>query len=269
MWRIFPILSACILFAGIGAWAGEMVQAHHARVELLSREKTAGSDKLLLGVHFVLEKDWHIYWINPGDSGQPPVLQWQLPSGFSAGEIEWPAPEKLKRSTLADYGYKDDVMLLVPIHAPAGLKADSKIEIGLKMKWLICSDVCIPDHAEFHLSLPSSPTTAQDSNDAAAFKNATGRLPKPWPHSWKARVASGKDDFVLIINTGKPIALAEFFPLVAEQIENAAPQTVQKTARGARITLKKSDQLLHPIAVLKGLLVIANEAYQMEAKVGQ
>jgi thiol:disulfide interchange protein DsbD len=258
------------LAGGLSVCAAETVQAHHARVELLSQEKTTGPNQpLLLGLHFVLEKDWHIYWINPGDSGQPPVLQWQLPFGFSAGEIEWPTPEKLKRSTLADYGYKDDVMLLVPIHTPAGLKADSKIDIGLKMKWLICSDVCIPDHADLHISLPSSSTTTQDPNNTGAFKTATGHLPKPWPHSWTARTISGKDDFVLIINAGKPVASAEFFPLAPEQIENAARQTVQKTARGARITLKKSDQLLHPIAVLKGLLVIGNEAYQMEAKVGQ
>ena len=269
MHRILPLLATFFFFLAVSAWATETVQAHHARVELLSRDKAAGSDQLLLGVHFVLEKDWHIYWINPGDSGQPPVLQWQLPSGFSAGEIEWPTPEKLKRSTLADYGYKDDVMLLVPIHAPAGLKADSKIEIGLKMRWLICSDVCIPDHADFHVSLLSSSAATPDPAVQEPFKTATGRLPKPWLHSWTARAVSGKDDFVLIINVGKPIASAEFFPLAPEQIENAAPQTVQKTARGARITLKKSDQLLHPIAVLKGLLVIGNQAYQMEAKVVQ
>lgn len=268
MRRILPFVLACFLFVGLNMCTAETVQAHHARVELLSRDKAAGSDQLLLGVHFVLEKDWHIYWINPGDSGQPPVLQWQLPSGFSAGEIEWPTPEKLKRSTLADYGYKDDVILLVPILVPAGFKADSKIDIGLKLKWLICSDICIPDHADLHVSLPSSSAATPDPAMQEPFKTATGRLPKPWPHSWSTRAISSKDDFVLIINTGKPIASAEFFPLAPEQIENAAPQTLQKTVRGARITLKKSDQLLHPIAVLKGLLVIGNVAYQMEAKVG-
>jgi DsbC/DsbD-like thiol-disulfide interchange protein len=265
-----PVFAACLMLASISSCAAEVVQAHHARVELLSQEKAGSPNRqIMLGAHFSLEKDWHIYWINPGDSGQPPVFEWQLPSGFSAGAIEWPTPEKLKRSSLADYGYKDDVMLLVPIHVPAGLKTDSKIEIGLKAKWLICSDVCIPDHAELHLSLPISSAPAPDADSAAAFAAAAKHLPKPWPHSWTARVVSGKDDFVLIINAGNPIASAEFFPLAAEQIDNAARQILQTTPHGARITLKKSDQLLRTIAVLKGLLVMGSEAYQMEARVQQ
>ena len=241
-----------------------MIQAHHARVELLARERPADpSRQLLLGVHFTLEKDWHIYWINSGDSGQPPVLRWQLPPGFRAEDIEWPTPEKLTRSSLADYGYKDDVTLLVPVRVPAGLKKDSKIDIGLKAKWLICSDVCIPDHAELHLSLPAG----ADPASAAALASALGRLPRLWPRSWSAQVVSEKDNFIVIINTGKPITSAQIFPLTPEQIENAAPQPLQKTPRGARIILKKSDQLLQPISVLKGLLVVGNEAYQMETRV--
>lgn len=261
---IFPFLAACVVFATAGSCAAEMVQAHHARIELLSREKSAVPGRqLLLGVHFSLEKDWHIYWINSGDSGQPPVLLWQLPSGFHAGEIEWPTPEKFTRASLADYGYKDDVMLLVPVQVPAALKTGSKLDIGLKAKWLICSDVCIPDHAELHLSLPA----AADSASAAAFASALSRLPKPWPRSWSAQAVSDKDNFVVSIHAGKPIASAEIFPLMPEQIENAAPQPLQKTPRGARITLKKSDQLLQPISVLKGLLVVGNQAYQMQARV--
>lgn len=261
-WAI-TALAIWILFAP-GLSSAETVQAHHARIELLSRERSADpGGKLLLGVHFTLEKDWHIYWINSGDSGQPPVLSWQLPSGFQAGEIEWPVPEKLTRSSLADYGYKDDVMLLVPVQVPAGWKAGSKIDVGVKAKWLICSDVCIPDHADLHVSLPA----AADSASVAAFASALSRLPKPWPRSWVVQAISGEDDFVVVINAGKPIDSAQFFPITPEQIENAASQPLQKTPRGARITLKKSDQLLQPIAVLRGLLVTGNEAYQMQARV--
>src|SRR6476620_3363842 len=92
----------------------------HARVELAARQASVnpGSD-LQLGVHFILEPGWHIYWINPGDSGQPPSFEWQLPPGFTAGEIQWPRPERMQSSAeLADYGYHDDVLLMVPIHGP-------------------------------------------------------------------------------------------------------------------------------------------------------
>ncbi|MBZ5525830.1 MAG: hypothetical protein LAP21_26710 [Acidobacteriia bacterium] len=71
---------------------------HHARVALLAPTTsiTPGRD-LWLAVHFQLDQGWHIYWINPGDSGQPPVLQWQIPAGFRAGEIQMAGPGKAEK----------------------------------------------------------------------------------------------------------------------------------------------------------------------------
>jgi len=258
------LLAAICLFLG-SLNAAEPVQAHHARVEVLAdKSAAANSHELWLGVHFSLEKDWHIYWANPGDSGLPPVLKWELPPGFSTGEIQWPRPEKLKRSTLADYGYQDDAVLLVPLHVPAGSKSGSNADIGLQAKWLICREICIADHADLHLSLPAQ----SDPKAAAIFAEAKKRVPRPLPRSWKASATSEKDDFVLSIQSGKSISAAEFYPLTPEQIENAAGQPLQTTPQGAKITLKKSDQLLKPIQVLKGLLVLGDgQAYVVQAPV--
>ena len=259
-----PILTGCLLLMSFSNLLAQAVQARHARVELLSAQ-LGSNGQAWLGVHFSLEKDWHIYWVNPGDSGLPPVLKWQLPPGFKAGEIQWPLPEKLKRSTLADYGYQDDVVLLVPLHFPADFKKSGQAEIGLQAKWLICREVCIADHADLRLSaISSTPAPGQQK----LFAEAKKRLPKPWPSSWKAGAASDKNSFVLSIQTGAPVKAAEFFPLVPQQIENAAPQPLQPTEHGAKITLTKSDQLLKSVRVLKGLLVLGNgESYQIQAPV--
>src|SRR5262245_6055422 len=99
-----------IVLASLATVVAQPVRTKHATIELLSRQTAIvpGKDSLV-GVHFVLEKGWHIYWVNPGDSGQPPVFKWQLPEGFSAGEIQWPHPERMQNtSQLADYGYHDD-----------------------------------------------------------------------------------------------------------------------------------------------------------------
>jgi DsbC/DsbD-like thiol-disulfide interchange protein len=264
-----PVATAFLLLAGVCTCRAEAVQARHARVELIAQHSAvASSQQLWLGVHFSLERDWHIYWVNPGDSGQPPIFKWQLPTGFKAGEIHWPRPEKLKHSTLADYGYQDDAVLLVPLHVPAGLKAGTRVDIGLEAKWLICREVCISDHAEFHLALPLSTMAARDQNQTSLIDDARRRLPKPWPRSWKASATSETENFVLSIHAGKPIPAAEFYPLAPEQIDNPAAQPLQPTPQGVKITLKKSDQLLKPITVLKGLLVLGDgESYRMQAPV--
>src|SRR5258707_8626539 len=163
----FRIASFLILLAAGCAAMAQPVQAKHARVELLSRQTSAPPSKeLLLGVHFVLEPGWHIYWTNPGDSGQPPVFKWQMPAGFSAGEILWPRPERMQSSPqLADYGYHDDVLLMVPVHASQSA-GNAPLEIGLEAKWLICREVCLADHAQLHLALPLLAASGAKENPA-------------------------------------------------------------------------------------------------------
>lgn len=245
------------------------VQAKHARVELLSQQsRVTPGRELLLGVHFVLEKDWHIYWINPGDSGQPPTLKWQLPPGFIAREIQWPRPERMQSSPqVADYGYHDEVLLLIPVRVPLAVSGDQRVNLALDAKWLICREVCLPDRAQLHLSLPAG-APGKDPATTPIFAGAQKLLPKPLPPGWKTTAESRKDDFVVSVRTGKPIAKAEFFPLDPAQVDNAAPQKLQPAAHGVRITLKKSDLLLKPVAVLRGVLVLpGGDAYHLEAPV--
>jgi DsbC/DsbD-like thiol-disulfide interchange protein len=255
--HVFALLLAAPLSA-------QVVAAKHARVELISREASiARGHDLTLGVHFMLEKGWHIYWINPGDSGQPPSLQWQLPAGFNAGETQWPRPAKWQSSpTLADYGYHDDVLLIVPVREH-GEVADKSLEAAVQAKWLICREVCIPDHAQLKLTVPHG-TAGTNPGTARLFTSAEKQLPKPWPRSWTAMAESRKEDFLLTIKTGKPVSKAEFYPLDAGQIQNAAPQRVKATPHGCTMVLKKSDLLLKPVAALRGVLVLGNgQAYAL------
>src|SRR6185503_16838228 len=48
-----------------------------------------------LALHFTIRPGWHTYWLNPGDAGEKTDIAWTLPPGFSAGPIQWPAPERL------------------------------------------------------------------------------------------------------------------------------------------------------------------------------
>lgn len=239
----------------------------HATVELLSRQSSVKPDAdLQLGVRFMLESGWHIYWINPGDSGQPPSLKWNLPPGFSATEISWPRPERLQPSKeLVDYGYSGEVLLPLTIHVPPSA-GRMPIELSAEAKWLVCREVCIPEHTQLHLTLPASSAPNVDQQHAQLFDRTHKLIPKPLPSGWKVSFTPAKDDLLLTIYSGKPITQAEFFPLDPGEIENAAPQKLQPTSNGVKIALKKSDLLLKPIAVLRGVLVIpGSPAYRIEA----
>ena len=67
----------------------------HTRARLvLSHETARPGDTVLAGVELTMDAGWHTYWQNGGDSGQPTEIHWALPAGISAGEIQWPVPEK-------------------------------------------------------------------------------------------------------------------------------------------------------------------------------
>ena len=66
---------------------------------------------------------WHTYWRNPGDSGEATKLTWQLPPGFTAGDIVWTTPHRFEIPPLVNYGYAKHAVHLVQITAPKDLKA--------------------------------------------------------------------------------------------------------------------------------------------------
>jgi DsbC/DsbD-like thiol-disulfide interchange protein len=250
---------------------GPPAPSQHARVTLISQAEVISSNSSVqLGVHFVLEPGWHIYWINPGDSGQPPGFKWQLPEGFSAGEIQWPRPERMQPvKELADYGYHSEVLLPFTLHVPA-LRGHALAEIGVEAKWLVCREVCIPEHEQLHLVLPVAAQVKQNASSAKLFADAEKLLPKPLPRGWKASAISAKDDFLLSIVADRQITKAEFFPLEPDVMDNPAPQKLQPLPTGIKLVLRKSDLLVKPISLLRGVLVIpGSPAYKIEAPVRQ
>ncbi len=47
-----------------------------------------------------------MYWINAGDSGEAPSVEWVLPKSVSIGKMQFPAPKRLPLGPLMDYGYE-------------------------------------------------------------------------------------------------------------------------------------------------------------------
>jgi len=270
--RLLGIFAAGILLAAQAnaAPAPATGSIPHAQVALVSEDVAAPAQgDFWLGLHFTLEPGWHIYWTNPGDSGEAPKVIWHLPQGVSAGAIDWPVPARLPTSGLMDFGYTGAVTLLVPMHASAGLKPGTPAAFGADLKVFICRELCIAGQTQLSLSVPVETGSAPQASPAtkALFAAARGRLPEPAPKNWITHVTEGKTGFVLNVATGKPASSASFFPLDQDQIDNAAPQPVQATAKGFQMQLRKSDALTKPVSELRGVLVIGGKGYTLDAPV--
>jgi len=248
----------------------------HAMVRLVA-ERTAAvpGQAVSIGVQFEIDPHWHIYWRNPGDSGGPPVIEWQLPDGFQAGELQWPAPKRIEVSTLINYGYESDVLLPLTLHVPATAKPGSEVTLAGHVKYLICSDLCVPGSADVKLTLPIAASAASTSASAGApspaadlFTQARAQVPQPAPRTWVAKATFGNRHFDLSVQTGKREASANFFPLVPSQIDDSATPQITPTDRGIRVGLRASDQLTAAPPTLTGVLVLADgKAYTISAPV--
>ena len=266
--RLLALLIAlCMLLPRVRA---SPVSIPHGTVDLIAENQSiAPGHQCYLGLHFQLERGWHIYWINPGDSGQPPRAEWHLPAGLTIGEMEWPAPRRLGKPPIVDFGYDDAVTLLVPLRASATLPTDQSARLAAELKILVCREICIPGKAQMSMTFRVKPTAAEpDVRTRELFASARNSLPRPTPGDWKIGVREEKDSFVLSASLGRQITQATFFPLYESQIDNSAPQNLTPVASGFELTLRKSDQLLKPIKRFKGVLELSHKNYMIEAPVG-
>ena len=130
-----------------------------------------------IGILIELDKDWHIYWRNPGDSGMPTSIDFDLPDGVKISEIKWPAPKAFEYDGLASYGYEKQVLLLVDLSVPENYNLNS-IEITANLKSLICKDVCIPFNTTVSTEIDLVSNFKADDQISRLFSEAVNALPE-------------------------------------------------------------------------------------------
>ncbi len=246
----------CLPAATDGA---QLPPVNHAKVELIAEQDSIQpGHPLLVGFLFHLDQGWHIYWRNPGDSGEPPKVQWELPPGIQAGAIEWPSPIRLGSGSVVDYGYEDQVLLMVPLKTPSALQTSAAAPmIAADVRYIVCREICVPGKAHLTLSIPVAIAKPNENPERREiFEHARGQLPKPAPSSWRVSAVSEGQHFVLSVRCGTPEKKASFFPLDPNEVENSAPQAFAPLTDGFRLTLQKSNLLVKPVTTLRGLIVL-------------
>jgi len=133
------------------------VKAEHLTAELTAlAPKIAIGGTLEAGLVLTIEEHWHVYWVNAGDSGEPPSIKWTLPDGITAGPIRFPPPQRLPLGPLMDFGYEDQVALPVLLTASPSMKP-GKVHLDAQVTWLVCASVCLPGKAHLGLDVDVVP----------------------------------------------------------------------------------------------------------------
>ena len=211
-------------------------------------------------LHFEIIPEWHTYWLNAGDSGNPPTIDWQLPAGFTASEIHWPYPERLPIGPLMNYGYSSQSTLLVKITPPDDLVMNKPLTLTANAEWLVCKIECIPEEGSLTLTMPVvSAAQQQASAKAHLIEQAQQRLPQtlPWPAS--LTVKENQLSLHVGINNITPQRVEDiyFYPARYGLVEHAAPQVVRFDENRLTLTLTRGDLRGQSLEQLNGVLLLS------------
>jgi thiol:disulfide interchange protein DsbD len=208
-----------------------------------------------------LDPHWHAYWKNPGDAGLAPKIDWVLPDGFVAGELEFPVPERIATPPdFVSYGYEGEVFFLTQVTVPKDFAVGQIIALNAKASWLVCENMCIPGTADLALKLPVTETgeSLASSPWADDLANAREELPRLMEAAtldfevlettvtasidWDGFAGMGTDDL--------------YFYVEAEGLVNsAAKQSFVLSDSSLIVSMEKSEWFEGEVDRLKGLLV--------------
>ena len=255
--------AAILLVASFVAAAvhGEAVSTPHVTAELLlEKPSVAPGESFDVALRLRMKDGWHTYWKHPGDSGEPTDIRWNLPPGFTAGDIQWPYPQKISMAPLTTYGYEGEVMLLVPLEAASDAKPGTTARVTADASWMVCEKVCIPEEGTLALDVPIGEGPAAPSEPAAsAFASTRAKLPVA-AEGWNIGASEQDGQFVLRIDAPQGVTLGsdvQFFAAGGPLIEHSAPQPTRVDGSVVTMRLVRSPYLTGTPERIHGILLAA------------
>lgn len=202
--------------------------SRHIDVELKA-ETTSPAPGQRIRVAFLMNAQlgWHGYWVNPGESGAAPSVQWKLPPGASAGDLKHPTPKTLKVAGMVSYVHEGEYALTSHIKLPSTVQVGSTVPISATLNWLACSDqACVPEKQTFSLNLTVA--DGKITPDARrSFTALEAKLPRSSSSRGEVALENGKLHLALAAPPGTNPATARIYPLSNDYFEPGAAQTVR------------------------------------------
>jgi len=210
----------------------------------------------LLGVHFEIEDDWHIYWRNPGGAGLATAVDFELPDGLVAGPLQWPLPIAFVQSEgIPGYGYEGSVVLAAEVAVPDGSRPG---KVRVEASWLACKGVCVLGSAELEASVAELPEDPVFRQWAGQLAKSSGANDLPFSLSVTGGLADGAITQWLRWNEAPyPV---EWFPDPSEALE-AGDVRIQTRGGLTRIdaAVKSRKGASGSISELPSLFVITGD----------
>lgn len=169
---LLPILTVLPLqplaaAAASSAWH----EAEGGAIRIVTSGTPDADGRLRGALEIRLQPGWKTYWLDPGSSGVPPVLD-VVADGREAGvEIGFPPPQRLDDGYARWAGYDGTVSFALTFSLPAGASA---VHMQASAFLGICETICVPVQASLALDPAVS---ADDPQHEAVVEAAFASLP--------------------------------------------------------------------------------------------
>jgi len=176
-------LIAGMVLAGAGCSGGKSgpSDSHPVLVSVeISPTAAVPGESVTLVWRFALADGWHLYWSGRNDTGYPPGIDLDLPEGWVAGGLQWPAPERyVSAGDILDHVYHDELVLIQKLGAPSNATVGLPVTVQADVQWLACKDMCLPGRTSLSVAVPVSDRSRNREPNIASV--AADRLPAPVP----------------------------------------------------------------------------------------
>jgi thiol:disulfide interchange protein DsbD len=222
------------------------------------KDSVAPGDTVRIALRQKLAPHWHTYWKNPGDAGTPVSINLTLPDGVSAGEIQWPGPERISTGPVMSFGYEHEALFPITVTVPKSAPPGTTLPVTAKAEWLVCEKQCIPESGSFALDLPISPTSTPANADIQnAFAATDART--PIKATWPTRLTVEGAALALTADTGEfnagNVKDAYFYPDDWGVVIHASPQQLSFADGKLNLAMEKGETF-NADAPASGLLAL-------------
>ena len=191
------------------------------KAEIIADSASVAAGKsFVVGVKLTTERDYHIYWTNPGEAGLPTRFTWKLPEGFKVEAMPFPLPHTfVQPGDIKGYGYTGEATFLFTVTPPEMLPA-GPFAMQVIANWLCCDkEKCTPGNATVSVTLPKG-----DGAGLNKLAAARASLPSPVADAATPGAATTKvdgDDVIVTIPLAfkEPPKTVEIFPMAVEALE--------------------------------------------------
>ncbi len=194
----FPVR---LIFSVLAALALPAAASAQVKATLVAAESSVQPGRpVTVALRLEHDPQWHTYWSFPG-TGLPTTLTWTLPEGWTAGEIQWPAPQVIRDQSgaIVGNGYDGDLLLPLTLTPPANAAPGSTVALRAAATWLMCSEACVPGHADLALSLPvTSALPSPDPTLGSRLAATLASLPRA-DAGWKVTAARSAKGLLLTV----------------------------------------------------------------------